>query len=339
MEKYKVPGALFVMLKNEKVVISKGYGYADLENKIPVSADTTLVRAYAVSNPFTACAVMLLSQEGQIELDADANQYLNNFTINNKFEQPVTIRHLLTHTAGFVDTGEETLLARGEIRDMTLENYLKKYLPPVTSEPGTVMQYSNFGFTLLGYIVERISGMAYEKYMQQKVLDKLKMNNSSFLWPSQLPVMDRKKVAVGYYYENGNRKRMEEKEGDFANTPAANLLTTGADMAKFIKVHLHAYKTGGNNFIYQALIKKMHKPNEAGSAFQYTGYGFFCPPDKYTRRIFHGGGWLGSISDMELFPEHDMGYFMWYDHGDDLKRNMRSEFNTQFINHFFNKGK
>jgi len=105
MTKHDVPGAMFVLVKDGRIFLSKGYGYADLEKKIPVVPDKTLVRAYSVSKAFTATAVMQLVEQGKLNLDEDVNKYLKTFKLKESFQEPVTLAHLMTHTGGFTDSG------------------------------------------------------------------------------------------------------------------------------------------------------------------------------------------------------------------------------------------
>ncbi len=338
MAKYNVPGALFVLVRDGKIFFMKGYGYADLEKKLPVFPEQTIVRAYSVSKSFTATAVMQLVERGKLNLDEDVNKYLRSFKLKGDFPEPVTLAHLLTHTGGFVDTGDDTLLARGRLRTLTLGEWLAQYMPPRSKAPGSEVKYSNFGASLAGYIVEVVTGKPYAKYMQKNILDPLGMRNSSFLWPSQLPPELRWRVAVGYIAQkDGTLRRMTAEEGDFANTPAANLLTTAPDIARFMIAHLQGGRYGKIRILREASVQRMHEPWKNAKSEENVGYGFFWRPVKNQpfSFLFHGGGWDGSISDMELLPAHRLGYFLWYNQGGDEKRRMRSELNIQFVEHYF----
>jgi CubicO group peptidase (beta-lactamase class C family) len=337
MAKYNVPGAVFVLVKDGKIFFMKGWGYADLEKQQPVFPEQTIVRAYSVSKSFTATAVMQLVEQGKLNLDEDVNHYLKSFKLKTKFPQPVTLAHLLTHTAGFNDTGNETLLARGRIRTLSLGQWLAEYMPPQTKPPGAEVKYSNFGSSLAGYIVEVVSGEPYAQYMQKHILAPLGMKDSRFLWPSQLPPKLRWRVAAGYAREkDGSVRRMSEDEGDFANTPAANLLTTAPDMARFMIAHLQAGHYGKARILKESSVQRMHEPWKYTKSEKDVGYGFFWRPikNKPFSFLFHAGGWDGSLSDMELLPTLNLGYFLWYNHGGDEDRRMRAELNMQFVEHY-----
>jgi CubicO group peptidase (beta-lactamase class C family) len=322
MKQYEVPGAAFAMVKDGKKLFAKGYGVADIETGRPVDPEQTMVRAYSVSKSFTATAAMQLVEAGQISLTENVNRYLQLFKLPDTFPEPITLAHLLTHTAGFFDTGNDTLLARGKLRTMSLGEWLKVYIPPRKKPVGTEVKYSNFGSSLAGYLVEIVSGQPYAEYMQQRVLNPLGMVTSSFLWPDQLPAADEARVAIGDARtdEGYPIRHMSASEGDFANTPAANLLTTAEQMTHFMIAHLNGGEYAGKRLLSSAGIEAMHEPYKqpvndwvkATNMKNDVGYGFFWRDikDHTFRWLFHAGGWDGSLSDMELQPEHKLGYFL-----------------------------
>ncbi|HJT81504.1 MAG TPA: serine hydrolase domain-containing protein, partial [Chthoniobacterales bacterium] len=158
-----IAGAVVAVVKDGQVLLAKGYGDADVAAKKPVVADQTLFRPGSISKVFTATAVMQLVEQGKLDLDRDVNEYLD-FPIPNTFAEPVTLRRLLTHTAGFEETLKNLFVPSAkEMR--TLRNYLVAALPQQIFRPGTVPSYSNYGFALAGYIVERISNEPFERYI------------------------------------------------------------------------------------------------------------------------------------------------------------------------------
>jgi CubicO group peptidase (beta-lactamase class C family) len=351
MKHYQVPGSVFALVKDGRLVFAKGYGVADIETKTPVDPAHTLVRAYSVSKSFTATAVMQLVEGGKLSLTENVNTYLELFKVSATFPEPITLAHLLTHTSGIFDekgdAGNAVLLARGKLRTMSLGEWLKAYLPPRKKPVGAGVEYSNFGFSLAGYIVEIVSGQPYAEYMQQHVLDPLGMTQSSFLWPDQLPGIDQAKVAIGDARIDVGYpiRHMTPEEGDFANTPAANLLTTAEEMSHFMIAQLNGGVYRGKRILSAASIAAMHEPYKnpvndwakAPNMKDDVGYGFFWRniKDHNIRWLFHAGGWDGSISDMELQPDLNLGYFLWYNQGGDDHRSMRAEFNAAFAKRFF----
>jgi CubicO group peptidase (beta-lactamase class C family) len=340
MPKYKVPGAVFVLVKDGKILFAKGYGYADLENKKPVDADKTLFRAYSVSKSFTATAVMQLVEQGRLKLDEDVNKYLKRFQIKDKFTEPVTLADLLTHRAGFADGELRTQLAQGEYRILDLGEYLKKSLPARARPPGK-FEYSNFGAALAGFVVEEVSGEPYAAYIEKHIFKPLGMSRSTFLLPAQLSEREAGNFALSYAIENGASRRMKFEEGDFSTAPAANLLTTGTDIARYMIAHLQNGRYKNARILGDESARKMHEPwLFSTTAEKDVGYGFFWRAEKDGQRaLFHAGGYgYGNVGVMQLIPEYNAGFFVSVTHGGiPEKREVRNVVGSQLMNRYFPK--
>ena len=150
MESGHVPGAVFVFVENGRVVLKRGYGFANLETKARVDPDTTLFEIASVSKLFTATAVMQLYEQGKLQLDEDVNTYLTTFKIPATFPKPVTLRSLMTHTAGFDERGIG-MAARTAKEWRPLGEYLAERMPPRVRPVGDGASYSNHGVALEGY--------------------------------------------------------------------------------------------------------------------------------------------------------------------------------------------
>lgn len=301
-----VPGAVFVLIKDGKTFFSQGYGYADLEKKIPVDPDRTLFRVGSISKLFTATAVMQLAEQGKLKLNDDINKYLQ-FQIENKYNQPITFANLLTHTDGFDSGWGIGAFARGQAEMTPLGDYIAKRLPPRILPPGEVFLYSDVGMTLAGYLVEKISGVPFAQYIKQNILQPLDMRHSSFLQP--LPPQLAPDLAVGYKYENGSYQR---RLFAFNNSvPAAAFMATATDMAQFAIAHLQNGRYGKTRILNEATVQQMHRrqfthdPRLAGSA-----YGFYEGFQNNQRSIQHGGRMNGYSSELFLLPEHNLGLFV-----------------------------
>jgi CubicO group peptidase (beta-lactamase class C family) len=153
-----IAGAAVTIVKNGGVLISRGYGYADIEREAPLSAETTLFRQASVSKLFTWTAVMQLVEQGKLDLDADVAQYLD-FRIPSPLYSRTTLRNLMTHTAGFQELPPRR--ASGLRRD------IERMWPPQIFQPGATAAYSNFGAMLASYIVSRVSGKPFESYVTE----------------------------------------------------------------------------------------------------------------------------------------------------------------------------
>src|SRR5204862_5866612 len=145
-----IAGAVISVVKDGHVLLAKGYGYADFAAKKPVVADKTLFRPGSISKVFTATAVMQLVEQGKLDLDRDVNEYLD-FAIPKTYPEPVTLRRLLTHTAGFEETLKNLFVAH-ESDLKPLRTYLVNQMPPRIFSTGKVVSYSNYGFTVAVYI-------------------------------------------------------------------------------------------------------------------------------------------------------------------------------------------
>ncbi len=223
-------GAVITVVKDGQVLLAKGYGYADFAAKRPVIADQTLFRPGSISKVFTATAVMQLVEQGKLDLDRDVNDYLD-FVIPKTFAEAVTLRRLLTHTAGFEETLKNLFVP--SIKEMrTVREYLMGAMPQRIFRPGTVPSYSNYGLTLAGYIVERSSGEPFEKYIATHILAPLHMEHSSFAQP--LPPALEATMSQGYLAAAQAATKFEF----IPAAPAGALSTTGADMTRFMLAFL-----------------------------------------------------------------------------------------------------
>ncbi|HEX2993227.1 MAG TPA: serine hydrolase, partial [Anaerolineales bacterium] len=196
MKENHVPGAVVTVVKDGVVFLSKGYGYADLETRVPVDPERTLFRPGSVSKLFIWTAVMQLVEQGKLDLNADINHYLD-FTIPNTFSEPITLRHVLTHTSGFEEVNQDLVALHPEGM-LALGEYLAKNLPARVFPPGSVMAYSNYGASLTAYIVERVSGLSFDTYVEQNIFVPLGMDHSTFRQP--LPESLSTEMASGYNF-------------------------------------------------------------------------------------------------------------------------------------------
>src|SRR2546421_1624590 len=189
-----IAGAVVSVVKDGRVLLAKGYGYADFAAKKSVVADKTLFRPGSISKTFTAIAVMQLVEQGKLDLDRDVNDYLD-FAIPKTYPEPVTLRRILTHTAGFEETLKNLFVpSASDVRP--LRDYLIAAMPVRIFPPGKVPSYSNYAVTMAGYIVERVSGEPFEKYITAHILDPLRMEHSTFAQP--LPEALEVNMSPGY---------------------------------------------------------------------------------------------------------------------------------------------
>ena len=179
LDREDVAGATVAVVKDGKPLFTKGYGYADVKNKKPVGEET-LFRPGSVSKLFTWTAVMQLVEQGKLDLGKDVNEYLD-FKIPSAFGQPISLKNILTHTAGFEEQLKDLFTA--DKRSPNLGNFLKTHIPQRIFAPGTTPAYSNYATMLAGYVVERVSGQPFNDYIHQNIFKPLGMTRSTFAQP------------------------------------------------------------------------------------------------------------------------------------------------------------
>lgn len=296
-----IPGGVIVVVKDGKLLFAKGYGYADVKTKTPVNPNTTLFRPGSVSKLFTWTAVMQLVQAGKIDLDVDVNKYID-FTIPPFDGKPVTMRNLMTHSPGFEETVRDLLVDTKE-QVLPIDVYLKRRLPTRIFPPGEVIAYSNYGATLAGYIVQRVSGEKFEDYVAQHVFAPLKMIHSTFVQP--LPANLAPLMATGYV--DGKVKPFE-----FVDTaPAGSSTSTGIDMSHFMLAYLNGGTYDGYELLKPATVKEMwtpQVPEEKGL----PGFdlGFYQDDFNGLTIVGHGGDTVAFHSDLHIIPSKGVGFFV-----------------------------
>lgn len=295
-----IAGAVVTIVKGGETLLSKGYGYADLEERTPVEPARTLFRPGSVSKLFTWTAVMQLVEQGKLDLDADINTYLD-FQIPAAFGTPVTLRHILTHTPGFEEKVKSLIIEDPEAL-ISLEDYVKSGVPVRIFPPGTVPAYSNYATALAGYIVARASGLSFEDYVELNIFEPLGMTRSTFSQP--LPEKIEADMAAGY------TKASEGEAQPFELIPAApagSLTATGDDMARFMIAHLQ----DGGPLLKPETAKMMHEtPDPHIPPLHSMRLGFYEADRNGRRVIAHGGDTQYFHSDLHLFLDQGIGIFV-----------------------------
>lgn len=335
LEDYKVAGVTISVVKNGSVFFKKGYGYADVERKTPINPDTTDFHIASVSKLFTATAAMQLVEQGKLSLNEDVNNYLTDFKIKNPFSKPVTLEELLTHTSGFDDRTPLYVKTKGErYYDSieTLEEFLKRDMPPVVREPGTYVQYSVHGMALVGYLVQKVSGMPIDRYITDNILKPLDMKNSTY-WLNKYMIGNMTKA---YKFQNG--QYLEQPYTILSDHPSGSICTTAGDMAKFMIMHLNNGEYNGIDILKNSTAKNMHQqhyPNEA----KLTGFGlgFYETMRNGYKTIEHGGYLPGFSSKVTMLPEKNIGMFISINTDSKYSGNVCNEFTDKFYNFFTTK--
>jgi CubicO group peptidase (beta-lactamase class C family) len=300
-----IAGAVVSVVKDGQVLFQKGYGYADVDEKKPVLPNQTLFRPGSISKLFTATAVMQLVEQGKLDLDRDVNNYLD-FPIPKTYPEPVTLRQLLTHTGGFEETLKNLFVAH-ESDIKPLRTYLVNEMPARIFPPGKVPSYSNYGFTLAGYIVERVSGEKFERYVENHILMPLGMNNSTFDQP--LPPQLAPQMSKGYLSASKKPRDFEFVQA----APAGALTTTAADMTRFMLAFLQDGTVDGVSILKPETVRQMEtRQFDFHTMLPGVGITFMEYLIDPVRIIAHGGDTVYFHSDMILVPDAHFGYFLSY---------------------------
>ena len=304
MEQYHVPGLVFVIVKDGEIFLAKGYGFADLDTERKVDPRTTGFLVASVSKLITATAVMQLVDQGKLDLHRDVNTYLSDFQLPSVFPNPVTAHHLLTHTAGF-DEQFFGGAARQPEELRPLGVYLAERMPRRALPPGDVFSYSNYGMALAGFLVESITGLPFETYVEENIFAPLGMTKSSFLLSPELA----SDLAQGYfYYEHTYHSAPYDY---FMNAPSASLVTTGTDMARFMIAHLQNGRLGDVRILSDEMARLMHaRQFTHHPKLQGHAYGFYEDIINGRRLIGHSGNWRGFASHLALDPDAELGLFV-----------------------------
>ncbi len=325
----KIPGIAITIVQDGEIVLSEGYGYANLEEKIPVNPDRTLFRVASLSKLFTDTAVMQLYEQGLLDLDADVNTYLDEFEIDNGYPEPITTANLLTQTEGT----SQRLIGIGVRNENDLEPlaaFIPENMPVFDRKPGEVYSYSNMGVTLAGYLVQEISETPFIDYIEANLFEPLGMTRSTFLQPP--PPLLWEDLATGYQYKK-SRNEFESVPYLYLNIfPAAAMSTTVTDMAHFMIAHLQGGEYEQERILESRTVELMHKqhfvhfPGLPGSA-----YGFHERFENGLRGIGHAGSLRGYSSNLSLFPEENLGIFI----ATNSYSNIHEEFIKQFLDHYY----
>ncbi|MBA4389755.1 MAG: serine hydrolase [Syntrophus sp. (in: bacteria)] len=303
MEKNKVTGLSVALVDDKGLIWAQGFGYADKENKIPATPQT-VYRVASISKLFTATAIMQLAEQGKINIDESLTTYLPEFSIKTRFpgEGRITPRNLMTHHSGLpANLYKGIFSSKPEPFTKVIKEIKDEYL---AYPPESVYSYSNLGVTLLGGVIERVSGKSYASYMDESILGPIGMDNSSFSTKTGMV------VAKGY------------KDGDVTNElsirdlPATGLLSSAVDLGRFMQMVLTGGISGEHQIIKRETLAEMLRPQNIKVPLDmgiYIGLGWALDgmgntEIKNAGPVAHHGGSLPSFnSQLLVLPEQKLG--------------------------------
>jgi CubicO group peptidase (beta-lactamase class C family) len=297
----EVPGAVVVVVKDGQILTERGYGYADLATKAPVDPKTTMFRPGSITKTFTWTAVMQLVEQGKLDLDTDVNKYLD-FKIPPYHDQPITLRNIMTHTAGFEEKFKNLM---SDKPDVTLEQYIKGWTPKRVFAPGKVPAYSNYAASLAGYIVQRVSRESWADYVTHHILQPLDMTHSSV----QHPFPDSVKPFLAKGYRTGSKTPNYIEY--IPPAPAGDLAASGEDMGHFMIAQLQNGAYGAVTILKPQTAIALHTTQpKIYPALNGMALGFVEESRNGHRVIWHNGGTQVFLSDMHLYLDDHVGVFV-----------------------------
>jgi len=325
-----IAGATVAVVKDGRLFYTHGYGYADVEHKTPVDANTTMFEIGSVTKLFTWTAVMQLVQQGKINLHADVNTYLKDFKLPATYPQPITMEHLMTHTAGFEGSDLSPGLAVSDPKDLQpLSTVLAQTIPARVWPPGQVWSYSNWGAALAGYIVQEVSGEPFNQYVQHHIFTPLGMHNTTIEQPVPGPLAAN--TATGYAYSDGTF--IKQPSFTILMPPAGAIRSTAPDMAKFMLAHLNNGTYNNTHILSAAAAEDMHSSHFNPDHYTKFGLGFVIGNQNNESSISHTGGTLSFNTLCILWPARNVGLFASYSSpGGALAV---SDLQTKFLDHYY----
>jgi CubicO group peptidase (beta-lactamase class C family) len=299
LAKKEIPSMVVAISKDGKILYERAFGYADIENKVPASVNTAY-RLASVSKPVTATGLMVLYEKGRVDLDASAERYAKPLRFQSFVGDPsrVTLRHLLSHTSGLSSYFQYAFGDAGT-NAPDFEAAFHRY-GVLMQAPGTLTQYSNLGYGLIGFIIAQQSGTSFSSFMKHEVFDPLKMKNSFVERPSDST------IEVAKTYDN-DLKRLPDLYNNTAG--AGSLYASVHDLMLFGALHLGTGDTS-KPLLSRKNIELM-RSNVEPSAFNpffgssiYYALGWYVEPDDGGyKSVWHEGGMPGASSFLKFIPD------------------------------------
>jgi CubicO group peptidase (beta-lactamase class C family) len=287
MAKQKIPGLALLVSRKGVPIREQGFGLANVELSVPVKPET-IFQSGSIGKQFTATAVMLLVEEGKIGLGDPLSKYLPD---GPDWWKEVTIRELLSHTAGFTDYPKDFDLRK----DYTEEELIKvvEAIPPAYP-PGTNWKYSNLGYVTLGVLIHKVSGQYFGDFLQERVFTPLGMSTTRIIDEADI-IPNR---AAGYRLDKGQLKNQEWVSPSANSTADGSLYFTILDLAKWDAALYteRVLKESSKREMWTPVLLNDGKPNKAS-----YGFGWFVESQNGHRVVEHEGQWQGFESQISRY--------------------------------------
>ena len=307
VESNSLAGAVTLVADKDKVLAIDAVGYADVAAKTPLKTNAVFWIA-SMSKPITAAALMILVDEGKVKLDDPCEKYLpelkglwlaaeqdKEHVLLKKPKRPPTIRDVLSHTSGMPF---KSFMEDPTIDHLTLRDCVRSYaITPLQSEPGTKYTYSNAGINTAGRIIEVVSGMPFETFLEKRLFAPLGMKDTTF-WPSG----DQLKRLARSYKPTADKKGLEETtvtalrhpldDRTRQPSPGGGLFSTAADCGKFCQMLLNRGTVGNMRVLSEDAVKELSTRQTGKEIKESYGLGFSVGPDSFG----HGGAYATNMT-------------------------------------------
>jgi CubicO group peptidase (beta-lactamase class C family) len=331
LKENNIPGLAIALVDDTQVLWSDGFGYTDLDHKTKIDA-RTIFSMQSISKNFTSIAVLIAAQEGLVNLDTPISNYLPGFHFNSIFEaypeQKITLKHLLSHTAGF--THEAPIGSNNDNTPASFEDHIKSISQTWLKFPvGQGYSYSNLGIDLAGYILQVRSGKPFEQYMQEKVLEPVGMLDSSF---------DMRQIAQVTNRATGHDVATPQIPVKVPMLAAGGLYSNADDMAKYLQFFINqgVVRTAGGEpvrVVPESLLETIYAPPSMLTRQQGVGWGVFAGRKHNTYYIGSGGGGFGFLCDFIFYPELKIGLVTLTNSAD---HNLQGKLSGQILDEIIN---
>lgn len=302
---HSTPGAAITVVKDGDIIFSKGYGYANIEKNIMVDPQKTVFEYGSISKLFVWTAAMQLVEQGKLDLHADIKTYLpEDVTSKLTYKSPITMHHIMSHTAGFEDY-YFNLIGPSPESIHALEDVLIKHQPKQIYEPGTTIAYSNYATALAGYVIEQITGKPFSEYEMEHIFSPLSMDTTSGD-PTLTNYLHIKNKATGY---------LPNKHGEFTEGiwsyislyPAGSVNGTAEDLAKFAIALMTKNDQNTSLFSSESTLNKMLTQSYSPTDSMLSIAHGFWEYDGKVRGVGHGGNTAAFSTNMVVAPEEQFG--------------------------------
>lgn len=331
------PGMSLAVVKNDSIIYSKGFGWADEPREIR-AAPKTVYHWWSCTKIATAIAILQLQEKGKLSLNDPVVRHLPFFKVKYPSEtnKEVTILNLLNHSSGLPDPSGFTLISwihhDGE-PPVNQTDFIKEVLPDYSKlkfEPGDHAEYSNIGYMVLGAIIEKVTGIAYEDYIRQNILRPLGMNHTDFLYMKAMepdvaggahpiftlmtPLLP---FVAGSYIRELDRRHIWMERVYTDQTPPTGLIGSATDAARLVAAYLNGGALNGQRILSQESITTMtyegqiKAKNEDSLNYRRQGIGWQIYGKSGRWVLTHDGGGPGFSTKIQLYPDENLGFVLF----------------------------